>query len=51
MPSLLEWMTPRLAEEAALQQAREARAERRAAEDQRTKVAARQAGAFGDSVP
>jgi hypothetical protein len=25
MPSLLEWMTPRLAEEAALQQARQAR--------------------------
>jgi enterochelin esterase-like enzyme len=41
MPSLLEWMTPRLAEEAALQQAREAHADHRAAGVQRTKVAAR----------
>jgi len=44
MPSLLEWMTPRLAGEAALQQARqarEARVDHRAAGAQRTKVAAR----------
>ena len=44
MPSLLDWMTPRLAEEAALhqaRQAREARADHGAAGAQRTKVAAR----------
>ena len=41
MPSLLEWMTPPLAQEAAAQQAREVRAARRAAQAKQVRTAAR----------
>ena len=39
MPSLLEWMTPRLAQEAAAQQARQVRAEQQAAQAKQAKQA------------